>query len=125
MISENLSVPLPHSSSTRQCLFNRLVRPELLLFVLLNILDLMLTMKLLRTGSFYESNPVANYFLFSGGPLGMIVYKGAVVSMTLIAISLLARFRRGIARTILNFGSVVFGSVVVYSSILLYWFATR
>lgn len=89
------------------------------LFVGLNACDFLLTAKLLSMGSFEEYNPLALYFIVNGGTLGMLLYKGMMVSIAIACCYLIFRQRRGLGLSVLWGGNALLAAVVVYSVLLL------
>ncbi len=107
---------------SNQSVAERKSRPltlETVTFVTLNIFDVMLTVWLLETGSFYESNPIANFFLARWGMFGMTAYKIVSLAAILLTVTGIAVSQRQTARAVLILGSLVFAAVVLYSSALL------
>ena len=89
------------------------------LFVIVNVMDVIMTHLLLRTGAFYESNPLANYILNGWGMLGMTAFKLALVAMVLLIVNIVAIWQVNTSRNVLNFGSLIVGGVVAYSTYLM------
>ena len=96
---------------------------EKTLFVLINLMDVVMTFLLLNSGSFYESNPIADFFLQRWGMLGMTFFKLAVVGVVLLIANLVALWRLETSRNLLHFGSFLVGTVVAYSVYLMVMFA--
>lgn len=94
---------------------------ETAMFVLVNVLDFLVTWWLLthgRTGdrAFVESNPVARYFLYGWGPVkGMLMFKLALVLFVCGIAQVIAIWKPPTASRLLNFGTLAVGAVVVYS----------
>ena len=84
-------------------------------FIAASLADLFLTIILINSGHFFESNPVADYFLVRWGIAGMAVFK--IVLMTIVCtISLvIARSQQQLARRLLTFSACVVFAVVTYS----------
>lgn len=87
------------------------------IFILVNVLDIFMTYILLRFGAI-EANPIANFFLARFGFNGMIFFKltitaGVCVIAQLIAVESIAK-----AKGLLAVGTLLVGSVVVYSTYL-------
>ncbi|MCI0464218.1 MAG: DUF5658 family protein [Gemmataceae bacterium] len=100
------------------------VRPGrllLALFVTLSLTDFLLTWYLLeqRGGRFYESNPVARWFLVQFGWAGLAAFKTAVVLLVVGVALLVSRRRPRTSRRVLTFGCLTTGVVVLYSCFLL------
>ncbi len=91
------------------------------LFVALSAVDFLLTWYLLehRGGSFYESNPVARWFLVRFGWVGLAGFKTAVVLVVGGTVLLLNRRRPRTANRLLRFACLATGLVVLYSFFLL------
>src|SRR5262245_39400187 len=87
------------------------------LFVALGLADLLATSYLLGAapGQFYESNPVARWWLDRWGWAGLASFKAATVLLALAAVGAVARRRRRVAGCILGFACGVTALVVVYS----------
>lgn len=96
---------------------------EKTLFVLINLMDVVMTFLLLNSGSFYESNPLADFILQRWGMLGMTLFKLAVVGVVLLIANLVALWRVETSRNLLHFGSFLVGTVVAYSVYLMVMFA--
>lgn len=84
-------------------------------FGLANALDIVLTFLLIRRGEFFESNPIARYFINHWGLKGMIGFKLALVLIVVAITQYVARTKPQLARAILIFGTVVVTAVVIYS----------
>ncbi|MCI0462812.1 MAG: DUF5658 family protein [Gemmataceae bacterium] len=95
--------------------------PLAVAFVVLTLLDLLLTAILLRTPGecFYEANPLADWILREGGWLGMSLYKLACAGMVLAVVGLLAHRHARAARRVLLVGCPLLAVVVGYSVYLL------
>ncbi|MBN2450925.1 MAG: hypothetical protein JXR77_11080, partial [Lentisphaeria bacterium] len=92
---------------------------ETSVFLLLNVVDLLLTLGMVCSGHFAEANPLARRVITAWGLRGLIVYKmGAVAGICLLA-QVLERNSGGLGRRILNLGSVAMGLVIGYSLWLL------
>ena len=102
--------------------WNGLLEFEKTLFVLANLMDVILTSLLLSTGSFYESNPIADFILQGWGLLGMIGFKLVTVAVVLAIANIVSIYRVKTARRLLYFGTAIVGSVVAYSFCLVYLF---
>ena len=110
----------------RTILTRGLLEFEKTVFVVINLMDIVMTILLLNTGSFYESNPLANFFLERWGFVGMIGFKLVLIGFVLLISNVVAIWRFNTARNLLYFGSVTVGAVVTYSvylmSTFLGWF---
>ena len=103
--------------------FGGLLEFEKTLFVLVNVMDVVMTFLLLSTGTCYESNPLADYFLQGWGMLGMTLFKLVIVGVVLLLANLVALWRVESSRNLLHFGSFLVGAVVAYSMYLKLMFA--
>ena len=95
-------------------------------YVLVNVLDVVLTYLLLRQSvdanariPFYESNPLARWMINHYGIKGMVYYKFALVAFVVVLAQVIATRKPLVARGVLWFGTAVVGAVVVYSAHLL------
>lgn len=93
---------------------------ETSIFILVNVLDFAMTWWMLMhremgLGNFYESNPVARYFLNHWGVKGLIYFKMAVVAFVCVIAQIVATRREASARFLLLAGTAVVGAVVIYS----------
>lgn len=95
------------------------LRRETMLFVLASALDVFMTYILLSRGGFRESNPIADYFISGWGKNGMVFFKFSLVAVVAVVTQTIALKRVDLARTLLNFGTVIVSCVVVYSLVLL------
>lgn len=93
---------------------------ETSIFILVNVLDFAMTWWMLMhremgLGNFYESNPVARYFLDHWGVKGLLYFKMAVVAFVCVIAQIVATRREASARFLLLVGTAVVGAVVIYS----------
>lgn len=88
-------------------------------FLLLGVLDLVLTTILLNTGVVHEVNPLARFFLFAGGVHGLIGYKCSLLAVAAVATQLIMLRRPKVAKAVLHTGIVLQFFVVTYSLSLL------
>ena len=93
---------------------------ETSIFILVNVLDFAMTWWMLMhremgLGNFYESNPVARYFLDHWGVRGLLYFKMAVVAFVCVIAQIVATRREASARFLLFVGTAVVGAVVIYS----------
>lgn len=95
---------------------------EKTLFVLVNLMDVVMTFLLLNTGAFYESNPLADHILDGWGMVGMAVFKLALVGFVLLIANVVAIWRVETSRYLLYFGTFMVGAVVTYSVYLMMTF---
>jgi Domain of unknown function (DUF5658) len=101
---------------------------ESALFVLVSVLDVMMTYLLLtdmpqpggRT-MFYESNPVANYFLQHWDISGVVIFKFSMVATVEVLAQVIALKNLPAGRRLLEFGTLIVALVVLYSMYLLLW----
>ena len=91
---------------------------ETSMFLLVSVFDVLMTWMMLRSGRFYESNPVARYFLNHWGMKGMIYFKFSVVAFVCVLTQFIATRRPLLTERILKFATVVVACVVVYSLVL-------
>ncbi len=93
---------------------------ETAIFILVNVLDFVTTYYMLMhremgEGNFYESNPIARYFLDLWGVKGLLMFKMAVVAFVCVIAQIVATKRVASARFLLVVGTIVVSYVVVYS----------
>lgn len=93
---------------------------ETSIFILVNVLDFAMTWWMLMhremgQGNFYESNPVARYFLNHWGVPGLLYFKMAVVAFVCVIAQIVATRREASARFLLYVGTIVVSAVVIYS----------
>lgn len=88
---------------------------ETSIFILANALDVFMTFMLLYTGSFRESNEIANAVLQKFGISGMVFFKFAIVAVVTVIAQVIALKKPTTAKWVLNGGSVVVFGVVIYS----------
>ena len=100
---------------------------EISWFVLVSILDIVMTWLALRfsaegrtTGTFIESNPVAQWVLTHWGIQGMALFKLMMTAVVVIIAEIVFRTRPQMARVLLWGGIAAVGSVVVYTVKLLF-----
>lgn len=91
---------------------------ELVLFVLVNALDVFMTYWLLQHEGFTESNPVALFFIHRWGPKGMIYFKFGMVAFVCVIAHIVGQQRPELASKFLTLGTLIVGGVVVYSAML-------
>jgi uncharacterized protein DUF5658 len=96
------------------------------LFLVVSVLDVLMTYLLLAdlagvTGRaiFYESNPVARYFLEGWGVRGIVYFKFVMVALVEVIAHLVALKNIPVGRRLLEFGTLVVSVVVIYSMLLL------
>lgn len=83
-------------------------------FILINVLDLVLTNVLLQRNAI-EANPLANMVFVYYGFVGMIVFKLASVFFVCSAAQIIAAKSISKAKWLLWFGCAVVGAVLIYS----------
>lgn len=88
-------------------------------FLLLGVLDLVLTTFLLNTGVVHEVNPLARFFIFAGGLHGLIGYKCVLLAVAAVAAQVIVLRRPRTAKAVLHTGIGVQFLVVAYSVTLL------
>ena len=93
---------------------------ETTIFILVNVLDFAMTWWMLMhremgMGDFYESNPVARYFLDHWGVKGLLMFKMAVVAFVCVIAQIVATKREASGRFLLVVGTLVVSAVVIYS----------
>ena len=93
---------------------------ETTIFILVNVLDFAMTWWMLMhremgLGDFYESNPVARYFLDHWGVKGLLLFKMAVVAFVCVIAQIVATKREASGRFLLVVGTIVVSAVVIYS----------
>lgn len=113
---------LTHLSPLRRLLVGKLpLETETAFFLLVNLIDFFVTYYLLMSGGrgnlrFVESNPVAQYFLDSWGPVkGMLGFKLGVVTFVCLLAQIIALKRLDLGRGVLLIGILATGAVVAYS----------
>jgi hypothetical protein len=101
---------------------------ESALFLIVSVLDVMMTYLLLACMSetegrqmFYESNPVARFFWDGWGVSGIVYFKFLMVAVVEVIAHIVAIQKVNVARRILEFGTLAVSIVVIYSMLLLVW----
>ena len=89
--------------------------PEVWLFLLLSVADIVLTYVLVGYFRHIEANPIARYFINHWGLKGMIGFKLSMVAVFLAVTLIIAQTRTVPARRLLRLMTVVVGAVVIYS----------
>lgn len=108
-----------HKSAWKRLFTGHLpLEEETAAFVLVSVLDIVLTYLLLRTGRFIESNPVADYFIRHWGENGMIYFKMAMTAFVCVISQIVALKKPGHAEFILKIGILIVGGVVIYSIVM-------
>ena len=127
-MSDSLSQQNPELRSVWDSVF-RLPLPlqrESALFLIVSVLDVMMTYMLLDDQAgvpgrvvFYESNPVARYFLEGWGLRGIVFFKFAMVMVVEVIAHAIAIKKVEVARRLLEFGTLVVSAVVIYGMALM------
>jgi hypothetical protein len=98
-----------------------LLEREIALLIALSAADLLVTYALLRRGpTFYESNPVAQWFFLRWNIAGMTGLKFGVVGLVIVIGELVERHRPGWGRTLLAASCLATAAVVWYGLRLLF-----
>lgn len=87
-------------------------------FILVNVLDIVMTNILLRMNAM-ESNPFAKWVLDRWGFVGMIAFKLIIVAVVCIIAQFVATRNLPRAKQLLYLGTAIVGAVVLYSALLL------
>ncbi len=88
------------------------------MFILINTLDIFMTYVLISLGAI-EANPIANYFFRQYNFNGLIFFKLVIVAAVCVIAQIVASTSIRKGKSLLNFGSLLVGSVVAYSCWLL------
>lgn len=108
------------SNATGHFLLRQLpLQTETSWFILINVLDLVLTNILLQRNAI-EANPLANMVFVHYGFVGMIVFKLASVLFVCLAAQIIATKSVSKAKWLLWFGCAVVGAVLIYSCRLIW-----
>ncbi len=83
-------------------------------FILANVMDVIVTWRLLSAGPFMEANPVARYFLNHWGVAGMNYFKFTVVAVVAVIAQVVYTRRPVVARWLLIGATCVVSAVVLY-----------
>jgi hypothetical protein len=99
---------------------------EAALFLLVSVLDVMMTYLMLSDvpepdgrAMFYESNPVARWFLAGWGLNGIVAFKFTMVAVVEVIAQIVALRQLQVGRRLLEFGTLIVALVVIYSMYLL------
>jgi hypothetical protein len=87
--------------------------------LLLGVLDLVVTVALLNTGAAREANPLAEWFLATGGVRGLVIFKCAALAVVGVAAQLIAGRHPRVARGVLHLGILAQLVVITYGVWLL------
>lgn len=87
--------------------------------LLLGVLDLIMTVALLRSGLAREANPLAQWFLGAGGVRGLVLFKCALLAVVAVSAQIIATRHPRVAQGILRLGIATQLVVVVYGVRLL------
>jgi hypothetical protein len=127
-VPESVSQPSTPAGGLWYTLF-RLSLPlqrESALFVIVNVLDVMMTYLMLSDvpepegrAMFYESNPVARWFFVGWGLSGIVIFKFTMVAVVAVIAQIVALRQLQVGRRLLEFGTLVVSVVVLYSMYLL------
>lgn len=91
---------------------------ETAFFILVNVLDFVLTFLLLWTPGHTEANPFARYFLDRWGFRGMLYFKLSLVTLVCLIAQIVAVHRPALARGLLIGSTAIVAAVVIYSAML-------
>lgn len=84
-----------------------------LCLIALSVADIIMTFTLLRTSHvYYESNPVAGWFLARWDMKGMVVFKFAAIATAIATGEIIERRRPGLGKLILIIGCMAAAAVV-------------
>ncbi len=89
-----------------------------LLFVLLNVIDVVITYLGMASGHLTEVNPIAGFFIDHWGLKGMLWFKFLVVAFVMTLVKIISRRHPASSRNVLLFGNLAVGIVVVYGILL-------
>ena len=92
---------------------------ETTLFVVVSVLDILMTHRLIRTGRFRESNPLAKFFYDHWDMNGMVYFKMTMVAVVVLLTQLIARRSPRRSQLVLRLAICVVSVVVIYSLLLL------
>ena len=113
--SPTLQAPSDEKSKSGHFLLRQLpLQTETSWFILINVLDLVLTNVLLQRNAI-EANPLANLVFVQYGFVGMIVFKLVSVLFVCSAAQIIATKSISKAKWLLWFGCAVVGAVLIYS----------
>lgn len=119
MNTYDLSANFPIHKTSQITSWRGLLEFEKTLFVIVNLMDIVMTSLLLQTGQFFEANPIAEFVISEWGFVGLTAFKLIVVAMVLLIANIIAVRRIRTSRFLLHFGSLIVGIVVAYSSVLM------
>ena len=113
-------VGMPHDVSRPAMVSSVPLLRMMLLFVLASLADLGFTIHMIQlpAGSFYESNPIAAWVLFTWGIEGMTAYKLGLVFLVCLIACAIAMQRRDVAQRLLSSAAIIVSSVLFYSLVL-------
>lgn len=99
---------------------------EISWFVLVSVLDIVLTFLILRYSAegrtrapLIEGNPIARWILQQSGFVGMAVFKLMITGVVCVIAEFVGTHRPGLGAGLLRCGTVIVAGVVVYSVMLL------
>ncbi len=114
------SKPTPERERSRSFFLRKLpLEHETALFLLVSAFDVFMTYWLLRSGRFYESNPVAQYFLHHWGMRGMVYFKFSLVAFVCVITQIIAIQKTHTAQKVLRLATAIVAGVVIYSLVLM------
>ncbi len=92
---------------------------ETSIFIMMNVLDFVTTWFMLTHGNagghFFESNPIARFFLDHWGVRGLLIFKMGIVAFVCVISQIVATRRESSARFLLIAGTLAVTAVVIYS----------
>lgn len=89
------------------------------LFLVVSVLDIVMTYNLMVNHNFVESNPVARYFINHWGRKGMVYFKMGMSAFVCVLSQVIARVNVERGRFVLRIGTLIVAGVVIYSLALL------
>jgi Domain of unknown function (DUF5658) len=108
-------MPMKRASAGRSSLRRPLpLESETCWLLLLGVLDLILTVVLLQTGTVREANPLARWILAADGVRGLVLFKCGVLAIVAVSAQVIATRHPRIGRWVLLLGAAAQLAVVVY-----------
>jgi hypothetical protein len=86
---------------------------ETAVFILVSFADFLLTVVLLHSGRFVESNPVARRVIAAFGLHGLVVFKFGSVAVICVLAQVIARRRSQTARVLLESAALLLGGMIL------------